>query len=108
MKKRYDKKCQMFIYACLAVFVIATILGIVKTIFISSDIDEAYAVAQAYRLLKGDRLFLDMWEPHQLSAYLPAIFMKVYMLLTGTTDYIVIWLRIVGTLIQLLLGGVAI
>ncbi len=88
----------------LAVFVLLTILGTLKTIFFSSDIDEAYAVTQAYRLLNGDKLLLDMWEPHQFSAYLPAIFMKLFLAITNSTEYIVIYLRVIGTLIHLALG----
>lgn len=47
-----------------------TILGYIKNIFISLDIDESYAVAQSYRLAMGEHLFVDMWEPHQLSAFM--------------------------------------
>ncbi len=85
-------------------FIFLTVLGIIKTIFISSDIDEAYAIAQAYRLCKGDKMLINMWEPHQFSAYLPAVFMKLYMEITDTTDYIVIFLRIVGSLIHIAIG----
>ena len=85
-------------------FIFLTVLGIIKTIFISSDIDESYAVAQAYRLCMGDKILLNMWEPHQFSAYLPAILMKLFIEITGGTNYIVIFLRIVGSLIHIGLG----
>jgi len=83
---------------------ILTVLGIVKSIWISSDIDEAYAVAQSYRWLRGDHFILNMWEPHQLSAYFCAVFMKVFIFISGTTTGIVIYLRCVGTFIHFLLG----
>lgn len=88
----------------LCVLGIAGLLGIVKTIFIGIDIDESYAISQAYRLLKGDKLISDMWEPHQFSAYPTALFLKLYVMITGSTDYAVIYLRLCGTLIHLLLA----
>lgn len=98
--KRKDYLFQMILLA----FGIITIVGVIKSLFISSDIDEGYAIAQSYRLLQGDKLVLNMWEPHQLSAYLSAIFMKIYLLITHSTTSIVIYLRIVGSLIHFGLG----
>ena len=57
------------------VLALLTLIGIVKALFVSIDVDESYAVAQAYRLVTGDKLMYDMWEPHQFSAFLPAIFL---------------------------------
>jgi len=78
-------------------------LGFLKGIFISLDIDESYALAQSYRMAIGERLLLEMWEPHQLSAFVGALFIKIYLLL-GTTDYLVIFLRIIGMLLHLGMG----
>lgn len=83
-----------------------TFLAFVKGIWISLDIDESYAVACAYRMVRGDRLIRDMWEPHQLSAFLPALFAAPYILIRGNTDYLVIYLRIVGVLIHTGMGAV--
>ncbi len=77
-----------------------SILGCAKGIFISLDIDESYAVTQAYRLAIGEQLIVDMWEPHQLSAFLSAAFIKIYLLIFRMTDYLVIYLRVVGVLIH--------
>ena len=55
---------------------LVSVLAMLKTIFFSMDIDESYAISQAYRLVKGDRLIFDMWEPHQFSAYPAAVLMK--------------------------------
>lgn len=81
-----------------------TALAFVKAIWISLDIDESYAVACAYRLTRGDRLIRDMWEPHQLSAFLPALFAAPYIRLRGNTEYLVIYLRTVGILIHTGMG----
>lgn len=101
----YNKKnVQRILYLIILSFLVLTFIGIIKTIFVSSDIDEGYAVTQAYRLIKGDNFLLDMWEPHQFSAYLPAVFMKIFIKMTGSTDYIVIFLRVIGTIIHIGLG----
>lgn len=92
------------LYLFLIGYIFFTFLSIIKTLIVSSDIDEAYAVALAYRLLHGDKILLDMWEPHQFSSYLPAIFMKIFIEITGGTDYIVIYLRIIGIVFHYILG----
>ena len=59
----------------------------VKIIFFGFDIDEQYAVSMAYRLVQGDRMFLEMWEPHQTSAFFSAAFLWLYMQLFHTLKY---------------------
>lgn len=81
-----------------------TVIGYIKGIFISLDIDESYAVAQSYRLAMGEHLFADMWEAHQLSAFMSAVFIKLYLVVFQTTDYLVIYLRVVGMLIHAAFG----
>ncbi|MDE5891618.1 MAG: hypothetical protein K2H45_01710 [Acetatifactor sp.] len=87
-----------------AVLIGLTLLGFAKAIWISLDIDESYAVACAYRMVRGDRLIRDMWEPHQLSAFLAALFAAPYIRMRGNTDYLVIYLRIIGVLIHTGMG----
>ena len=82
-----------------------TLIGIAKALFVSIDVDESYAVAQAYRLVTGDKLMYDMWEPHQFSAFLPALFLYPFVKITGSTDGCVIFLRLAGLLIHLSLGA---
>ena len=81
-----------------------TAIGFAKSIVISLDIDESYAVAQSYRMAIGDRLFVDMWEPHQLSAFLAALFIKPYLAVAGTTNYLVIYLRVIGSMLHIAVG----
>lgn len=82
-----------------------SLLAIIKSIFVSFDIDEAYAIAQSYRLVIGDRMFSEMWEPHQMSAFGSAIFMVPFLWITGgDTTGIVLYLRIMGTLIHFGIG----
>ena len=86
------------------ILALLTLIGIVKALFVSIDVDESYAVAQAYRLVTGDRLMYDMWEPHQFSAFLPAFFLYPFVKIFKSTDYCVIYLRMAGLLIHLALG----
>lgn len=67
--------------------------------------DGEYQLAMCNRLLQGDKMFLEMWEPHQTSVFLPAALMWVYRKLMGTTTGIVIYLQICGILIR---GGLAV
>ena len=84
----------------LAALCVCAFIAKVRLFIIGFDIDEQYAVSLAYRLAKGDMPVLEMWEPHQTSAFLPGIFLKIYMGITGSADYAVIALRIFGALIQ--------
>lgn len=81
-----------------------TALAFIKAIWVSLDIDESYAVALGYRLVRGDRLMRDMWEPHQFSALIAAFLAAPYIWIRGNTEYLVIWLRIAGALVHLGLG----
>lgn len=56
----------------------ASLAATVKIIFFGFDIDEQYAVSMAYRMVRGDRMFLEMWEPHQTSAFFSAAFLGLY------------------------------
>lgn len=81
-----------------------TLLSFIKGIWISLDIDESYAVTLGYRMIRGDRLIRDMWEPHQLSAFLTAFLAAPYVWVRGNTDYLVIYLRVAGSLIHTGIG----
>ncbi len=81
-----------------------TLAGLLKAVFVGLDIDESYSVALAYRLFNGDKLVIDMWEPHQFSAVFTAVFLIPFMLVTGSSTYAVIFLRIVSIVIHCVLG----
>lgn len=71
---------------------------VLKILFTGYDIDEQYAVSMPYRMLKGDFPLSDMWEPHQTSGFLAALFMLPYLSVTGSATGIVLYLRICGLL----------
>ena len=92
-------------YLSLALCLLITLAGAYKTLLISADIDEAYALILAQRLAGGDRLLLEMWEPHQLSALLYVLPVFVYQLLVDSAGKgILLFLRALGLLVQLLMA----
>lgn len=81
-----------------------TVFGIWKTVYLSADIDESYAVTLGSRLASGDSLFRDMWEVHQTSAVLYAPVIFLYERLTGGAEGLLVFLRFAGCLLQGLLA----
>jgi len=81
-----------------------TIMAAIKSIFISLDIDEGYALAVSYRLAGGDKFFMDLWESHQLGSFFLAPFFGMFLWLTGSTKYVVLFCRTLGTLLHVLTG----
>lgn len=67
--------------------------------------DGMYQISMSQRLLSGDKMFLEMWEPHQTSAFLSAALMWVYEKVFGTTTGIVLYLQICGIVIR---GAIAV
>ncbi len=90
----------------ITVIAVCSLLAAVSKLLVGFDIDEGYAIAMPYRFLQGDRLFAEMWEIHQTSLLLPALVMKPYLAITGSTDGIVLYLRIVSALIHLGMTGI--
>ncbi len=85
--------------------IVLTVMSVLKCCFVSFDIDEAYAIAQSYRLAVGDHMFSQMWEPHQMSSFGAALFIVPFLWITkGSTEGIVLYLRVVGTILHLLIG----
>lgn len=72
----------------------------VKYIFVDFGIDAEFQISMSYRLAKGDIMFKEMWEPHQMSAFLCAFFIKIYLWLFHTTTGIVLYLQVIGVLLD--------
>lgn len=79
-----------------------TLLTAVKILIVGYDIDEQYAIALSYRLLKGDFPLLTMWEPHQTSCFLAAALMAPFIKLTGGLTGVVLYLRVCGLVLHIL------
>lgn len=71
----------------------------IKMVFASFCNDSAICAVMAMRLVRGDRLFVEMWEPHQTSAILPALFSKIYLCFSDNTEGMIIWLHLCGVFV---------
>lgn len=78
-----------------------SILAALKTIFIGLHVDEEYQISMGYRLLHGEKLFKDLWDPHQTSAFLTEFLMWIFQKLFHTLQGSVIWVRFCGVMIHL-------
>lgn len=83
------------------ILIFLTVLAAVKMLFEPFSHDEEYQFLLSYRQIMGDSLVQTMWEPHQTSAFLCTLFLAPYYFITGTFTGSVIYLRIIGTLIHL-------
>lgn len=77
------------------VLLVLSVLAMAKTLFVGLEIDEEYAFSLGFRLVKGDRLFYTMWEPHQLSALPAALVLALYTAIAGTTTGALLFVRAV-------------
>ena len=87
-----------------AILIFGSALAALKLIFFDYTMDEEYQLMMGYRILRGDHLFREMWEPHQTSAFLCTGLMWLYRTLTGTYTGILLFLRLCTTLIQIALS----
>ena len=67
MESRISKK----VYLSYFILIVAACISFV---FTNVSYDAEYQLAMAYRMIKGDEMITQMWEPHQTSAFLCAIF----------------------------------
>lgn len=100
--KRQREKILYVLFA--AALLALSAVAAVRSLIIGLDIDEQYAVTLSYRLARGDLLVKEVWEPHQLSALLPSLFVRLFLLCRGNTEYLVLYLRIMGLLLQILVS----
>lgn len=89
MKKISSQQRILFFFAA------AVAAYTLKSIFVGADIDESYGVTLGYRIVQGDRLLLDMWEPHQTSAIFTAAFIRLILVFTGgSLNFLTVLLRV--------------
>ena len=77
----------------LALLGLLALAALVRTMFLGLEIDEEYALSLGFRLVRGDRLFYSMWEPHQLAALPPALLIGLFTALAGTTTGVLLFVR---------------
>ena len=67
-----------------------------------ANIDEAFYLTIPKRLIQGDQLMLHEWHLSQLSGFLLAPILRLYLLPAGTTEGMLLAFRRIYTLVQLL------
>lgn len=82
------------IYALLLVMVSVSFL------FTNINYDAEYQLAMGLRILQGDAMITQMWEPHQTSAFLCAVLIRLYTSVTHTTTGLVLFTQMCGYLIR--------
>lgn len=101
-----DKTVRHRINLVIDLFLIAAaLLSTAKLIILGLTVDEEYAVAMAYRNAIGDGMFTLMWEPHQTSGFICTALIRAFINVTGSTDYLVIFLRFSGFFIEVLVSA---
>ncbi len=90
----FSKKIGYVLMIMLALFIN------VKYIFIDFGIDAEFQISMSYRLATGDVMFKEMWEPYQMSTFLCATFIKIWLWLFDSTTGIVLFLQIMGSVID--------
>ena len=95
-KKDFSKRHNLFY---ISMILIAIALNI-KYIFIDFGVDSEFQITMSYRLAMGDIMFKEMWEPYQMSAFLCTFFIKIYLALFHTTTGIVLFLQVIGVIID--------
>ena len=87
-----------------AAAVLLAAAAMLHTLFVGLEIDEEYALSLGFRLVRGDRLFYSMWEPHQLSALPPALLIAAYTAVTGTTTGVLLFVRVTMLVVKAVLS----
>ncbi|MCM1025812.1 MAG: hypothetical protein NC432_05225 [Roseburia sp.] len=82
------------------ILILGSVLVNIKNIFTGFDLDAEYALVMSYRMVRGDRMFLQMWEPHQTSAFLSAALIWLYLTLFRTTTGIVVYMNLSGVILK--------
>ena len=92
------KKNRVWVGILFAVCILLSLIGIWKSVYVSADIDESYAFTMAVRIAGGERMFIDLWEPHQMSAFLYAPLVWIYKSIAGNLDGALVFMRFMGVL----------
>lgn len=82
------------------IYTLLLVLVSVSFLFTNINYDAEYQLAMGLRLLQGDAMITQMWEPHQTSAFLCAALIWLYTSITHTTTGLVLFTQVCGYLIR--------
>ncbi len=91
------------IFACAGILFFA--FFVLRSAFYgTSSPDESFYLTIPYRIIKGDLFLIDEWHASQFSAFLLYLPMKLYLLINGNTDGIILYFRCLFVLCQTLVS----
>ncbi|MCR5278983.1 MAG: glycosyltransferase family 39 protein [Lachnospiraceae bacterium] len=96
------KRSENLIIACM--WIIAALV-MVKSIFTDFGYDNAYQIAMSYRYISGDRMFLQMWEPHQMSKFLTDLLVLIFRVFSPDYTGVALFTQVMGTVTSLLIAA---
>lgn len=96
-KENNARKVNIIIILLIAVMCIGVA---VKELFVGFSADEEYQLVLSYRLAHGDRLFAEVWDTLQTSAFYGQLLLWIYMKIFHTTTGSLLFLRLFGLLTQ--------
>ena len=70
----------------------------------TSSPDESFYLTIPYRIIKGDLFLIDEWHASQFSAFLLYLPMKLFLMVNGSTDGIILFFRCLFVLCQTLVS----
>ncbi len=91
------------IFACAGILFFAFFL-LRSAFYGTSSPDESFYLTIPYRIIKGDSFLIDEWHASQFSAFLLYLPMKVFLLINGSTDGIILFFRCLFVLCQTLVS----
>ena len=83
-------------YRLKVIIAILAVLSNLKSVFADYSQDISYAIVTSARHIKGDNLIANMWEPHQLSAFVADMLMFPFYKITGSWDFVAIYMQFAG------------
>lgn len=92
--------------AAIVLFFAVFIYLVLVAFFDGTISDEAFYITIPLRLMNGDGLFTDEWHLSQLSSVLTYIPVKLFITLTGGTEGIILYIRLLFCLMQMFTGAV--
>ena len=104
MRKNFSVRANWIWLVICVVLAGLSVLAVGRSLIIGMDADEQYAVTLAYRMAKGDQMIREIWDPHQTSALLPALLIKVFSFFSKDNAFLLLYLRTAGILFQALVS----
>ena len=99
--KKKEKRTEIIALICLALLFAVMLLALPYGIGI---VNEPFYYATAQRVMQGDRLLVDEWQISQLFSLLLIIPVKIYELIFGSTDGLILGMRYLYVACEFVLG----